>query len=251
VSKSWKPWADRDDKPPKGGNGKLAPQYTLKGIEESSGGKSNKTTSYATCYHDGSEEVFLLPNGASVAGGAGKDVRAKFATLVLDLAGQVTFGAERKIVNAGPPEFLKLNKYFPKPPRVVRIIWDDCQALEAPLKFWQDLVELIEPTDKVVVCCFGGHGRTGTALAAMMIATGWKPGDAVDLIRKDYCDKAVETKSQVDYLIALALEAGQVLTAAEKDIKVSKMSVVYTVPSGGYLPKGGNEQYHRYYGGGD
>jgi hypothetical protein len=48
--------------------------------------------------------------------------------------------------------------------------------------------------------CIGGHGRTGTYLAAVYAQmTGQK--DAIQYVRKHYCHKAVETEEQIDFLI--------------------------------------------------
>jgi hypothetical protein len=55
---------------------------------------------------------------------------------------------------------------------------------------------------KVHVGCIGGHGRTGTVLAALAhVMTGRK--DAIEWVREQYCQKAVESHSQVDFLVKL------------------------------------------------
>lgn len=48
----------------------------------------------------------------------------------------------------------------------------------------------------VEVGCIGGHGRTGTVLSCMAVLAGVKPSDAVEWVRKNYCDHAVETSRQ-------------------------------------------------------
>jgi hypothetical protein len=45
--------------------------------------------------------------------------------------------------------------------------------------------------------CLGGHGRTGTALACLAILTGTPPDEAVEWVRANYCEKAVETDQQL------------------------------------------------------
>lgn len=48
--------------------------------------------------------------------------------------------------------------------------------------------------------CIGGHGRTGLVLAALYKhVTG--DADAITYVRKNYCDKAVESAEQVDFLV--------------------------------------------------
>ena len=58
----------------------------------------------------------------------------------------------------------------------------------------------------VEIGCLGGHGRTGTLMALIMVQLGYKPGKAIKTIRKDYCDKAIETKKQEELIKAFAEE---------------------------------------------
>ncbi|MCK5640964.1 MAG: hypothetical protein KAJ19_09215, partial [Gammaproteobacteria bacterium] len=73
--------------------------------------------------------------------------------------------------------------------------------------------------------CIGGHGRTGLVLAALAAYTKTAPKNAIQWVRKHHCDSAVESTSQVNFLV--------------KHYKVAKAKV-----SKGYY--GG---YHNYYGG--
>ena len=56
----------------------------------------------------------------------------------------------------------------------------------------------LEAGKKVHCGCIGGHGRTGTFLAALCSEFGEK--DAITYVRKKYCQKAVESSSQVSFL---------------------------------------------------
>lgn len=56
----------------------------------------------------------------------------------------------------------------------------------------------LEDGRKVHCGCIGGHGRTGTFLAALVSDFGEQ--DAVTYVRENYCHKAVESKSQMDFL---------------------------------------------------
>lgn len=61
------------------------------------------------------------------------------------------------------------------------------------------LGERILAGDKVFVGCIGGHGRTGMVLTALVAhMTGMK--DATTYVRENYCKKAVESTSQVNFL---------------------------------------------------
>lgn len=49
---------------------------------------------------------------------------------------------------------------------------------------------------RVEIGCYGGHGRTGTALACLAVLSGHPAGEAVDWVRSVYCERAVETDQQ-------------------------------------------------------
>lgn len=53
---------------------------------------------------------------------------------------------------------------------------------------------------KIHLGCIGGHGRTGTVLAALTkVMLG--EVDAITYVRDNYCKKAVESEAQVDFLV--------------------------------------------------
>jgi len=54
--------------------------------------------------------------------------------------------------------------------------------------------------ETVEVGCLGGHGRTGTLLACLAIAAGVDPAEAVGWVRHNYCESAVETPLQRDFV---------------------------------------------------
>lgn len=51
---------------------------------------------------------------------------------------------------------------------------------------------------KVHCGCIGGHGRTGTFLAALVASYGEQ--DAITYVRENYCHKAVESTEQIKFL---------------------------------------------------
>lgn len=57
----------------------------------------------------------------------------------------------------------------------------------------------LQKGEKVHCGCIGGHGRTGTFLAALVKHMGAEE-DAIGYVRKHYCEKAVESKAQIDFL---------------------------------------------------
>ena len=56
----------------------------------------------------------------------------------------------------------------------------------------------VESGVKVHCGCIGGHGRTGMFFAALVSEFDEK--DAIAYVRKNYCDRAVESSSQVNFL---------------------------------------------------
>ncbi len=92
--------------------------------------------------------------------------------------------------------------------RTVRYVWwDDMGTLE------QDLLEslvdeahaALERGDTVEVGCIGGHGRTGTFLAALLVKVERLDGDeAVKRVKDAYCSEAVETPGQRGMVRSLA-----------------------------------------------
>lgn len=54
--------------------------------------------------------------------------------------------------------------------------------------------------DKVFCGCIGGHGRTGTFLAALVAHMMPGEKDAIQYVRDNYCKKAVESEVQVKFL---------------------------------------------------
>lgn len=78
----------------------------------------------------------------------------------------------------------------------------DMQAPADPEQF-KKLIEWLAlqltAQKKVHLGCIGGHGRTGTVLAALVThMTGEL--DSITYVRKHYCERAVESKAQVDFL---------------------------------------------------
>jgi protein-tyrosine phosphatase len=80
--------------------------------------------------------------------------------------------------------------------------WYNYKAPSISPGFWGELFNHIKTSEtSLLVFCEGGHGRTGTALAALLIANGFTAREAVEYIRKEYCPKAVETRVQETYLL--------------------------------------------------
>lgn len=55
--------------------------------------------------------------------------------------------------------------------------------------------------ERVEVACGAGQGRTGTALACLVILDGVAPADAVPYVREHYHPLAVETPGQHQFVL--------------------------------------------------
>ena len=67
-----------------------------------------------------------------------------------------------------------------------------------PFQFWADLYEQIMRTPKSLMFCEGGHGRTGTAAAILLMVSGvlGNAKDAIQWVRGKYCEEAIEGTTQ-------------------------------------------------------
>ena len=142
--------------------------------------------------HWGNVKVFESQGVTIFGGGMLRGANPLVADIVIDLAGNV------EAIQA--PLGWRVTKYA-KP--IVRIPIEDFGAPELPAVFWHDLwADLVEHPGHVLICCGGGHGRTGMVLAILACVAGVVPEeeDPVEWVRKRYCINAVETLEQINYI---------------------------------------------------
>lgn len=171
-----------------------------------SGSIYSSYTSLATpCYHAGEKPIVVAGRKALYGASGVRVVEAVYknsAVCVVDLA-NVWSGSKGSFVvkSRSDSKFHELESFIVDP-AILTLDWPDGTSPPVGLVFWQKLWELL-PEGNTVVSCVGGHGRTGTFLAAMAIALGMKPTDAIDHVRKNHCEKAIETLNQEEYLLNL------------------------------------------------
>lgn len=73
--------------------------------------------------------------------------------------------------------------------------WDDLDAGTAFHQAWERAAG-----ERVEVACWGGKGRTGTALACLTVLDGLPAAQAVTFVREHYHPLAVETPDQESYV---------------------------------------------------
>ena len=112
-----------------------------------------------------------------------------------------TYSRKKKVHNF--PKGLKFMAKFPfqmewEPvPEIDFEMPDGSAPFELTIDFWQELIKRYK-NKRILVYCHGGHGRTGTVIAAMMAAAGCNNSEA--MCRKYHCEEAIETETQVLYI---------------------------------------------------
>jgi hypothetical protein len=110
---------------------------------------------------------------------------------------------------AQAPDFgLYLDASWQPPWPHAHLDWPDFGVPEDPAPVLAALGSLLDRAragEHVEIGCVGGHGRTGTALAALAVLCGLLPAEAVAWVRDRYCAQAVETPGQEAFVAALGV----------------------------------------------
>jgi hypothetical protein len=110
--------------------------------------------------------------------------------------------------DAGPPDHgVYLDARWAPPWSHDLVDWPDFGLPADPAAFVATLERVLDRArrgERVEVGCLGGHGRTGTAIAALAVLAGHPADDAVAWTRARYCAHAVETPEQEALVAGLA-----------------------------------------------
>ena len=155
--------------------------------------KTGKSVAYydpekktASCYH--SHPPLKLPGSELVIyGGSCISPAVKDADVYIGFDAGMTFTRRQYPWNDGAEVFFKISDMSAP---------SDAEEFKK-LVAWT--VGQLEEGKKVHCGCIGGHGRTGTFLAALVSVFGEK--DAIQYVRKNYCKRAVESTAQVQFLV--------------------------------------------------
>lgn len=176
--------------------------YVTSGPSQNTG--ASKYYANLSCNHPAAKMLFQIRE-SKIYGGARWDSRYNVgdAALIVDLT-----GLDGGNVIACPQEYAALRDYVADTVPTISLDWPDHGIPPVTFSFWEKLIELLPP-GKVVFRCTGGHGRTGTALAALLVISAKLPADeAIRFVRRQHCVESVETYSQREYLRHLAEWAG-------------------------------------------
>ncbi len=112
----------------------------------------------------------------------------------------VSFGSADPYAREARPDFgLYLDERWQPPWPHDHLDWPDFGVPGDPVVVvaaFESLLQRARSGQRVEIGCYGGHGRTGTALAGLAILCGAAPDEAVSWVRATYCERAVETDEQ-------------------------------------------------------
>lgn len=187
----------------------------LGGSQHHFGGRSTEP-----CHREGDPFCYLFGDdtgrpkitlGGASQGGSGIS-KSLDVDLLLDLkASANSFTPARGPGFGGDMEWA--NAHWPRTGAKMCILWADGGAPPMDGQFFVDLIDWFEKSlveqgrdeGHVVFSCIGGHGRTGTALAAVLIGVlNWSAEEAICYVREKYCDRTIETSAQVNWLAKFA-----------------------------------------------
>jgi hypothetical protein len=199
------------------------------------GGTYKGTSSYsAWCEHKPTAGVMPIfqKDGISLYIASASGARAVYNQfdVAIDGGNALTVPGEHDLpILYGAPELstrlakhivsVKSTSQYTEPCKILKIRWNDRCAPPLQPSFWPALLEQLkalqakkekaiessgsdDPTDlRVLTICQGGHGRSGSALAALiMCLTDYTPLDALTHVRALHCARAIESKEQHSYL---------------------------------------------------
>jgi hypothetical protein len=115
----------------------------------------------------------------------------------------VSFGSDDPYAREASPDFgLYLDDRW-RPPWPHEVLdWPDFGVPEDPAPVaavLQSVLDRARAGERVEIGCYGGHGRTGTALACLAVLCGLPPARAVTWVRATYSEDAVETDEQAAF----------------------------------------------------
>jgi len=212
------------------------------------GGKGIGPVTYSEpkCSHEGTTVVVVVPDTRIELYAASKTWAKEASYLVdfvIDCGAHIANGTTTAFVKAqgtlGPGEQEKitgLNDLIMQVPPIALLDWPDQGIPAGGAAFWLGLVNVLPDPGKVLVCCIGGHGRTGTCLASLLLVTqpGMTAKQVIDFVRARYCKHAIESLAQERYLCALAEQVRRLGKRAEALVleraRAAQETAVHEVP---------------------
>lgn len=104
--------------------------------------------------------------------------------------------------------------------------WPDMgghKSLEHVVEVVDYMLEEIEKGVQFEIGCWGGHGRTGTLLACVLVRQGLPPPYAVRMVRESYCAKAIESSEQMEFIELFAKRVSDPSNTWRRNKKLRKV----------------------------
>lgn len=195
IQKRIDEWKEKQKLDAKTGTVTKIPSQAFGGTYHGGGDDFHGYGAFAKCSHNPSHVI----NGKTWHVYAGTKSNCLSSVWDYDVILNVSNGMESVPKHQIP--FKWGEKYTSCKTKEIMMDWPDGSIPVIPYAFWKDLKNhLVNTKGKMLVFCLGGHGRTGTAIACLMVACGWSAGAAKAWIRRNYCKEAIETQVQEDYI---------------------------------------------------
>jgi len=184
-------------------------------MDEIQNQEQNQTQRPGMCFHYPNEPIFTIGERDFYCGPADLANAYSDWAAVIDCSGGLYLG-ENKGMSFPPGAERLYDHVIP----VYQVAWADFSPPPVKFAFWKQLLQSL-PEGPIVICCEGGHGRTGTAMAALLLASGEykSASEALAAVREKYCHKAVETEEQGQYLIDYSDHLGNDEYMSSEDIE--------------------------------
>ena len=187
-------------------------------------------TTWKPC-HTGNNKLFSIEqeknSGKFLVGGWSKEAKMITDSYVIDLTGmktlQVDIEAQDDIAKKAFKKTIAADSKV-NSTGILHLYIPDGKTPYWPREVWKELADevyaIMESGKDILVCCLGGHGRTGIAasILAHIIDPDMVGKNPVQWVRDIYCEKVVENQKQIDYIFDV-LELGN----APKKLKGSKL----------------------------
>lgn len=178
------------------------------------------------CTHEGNKVVMQF-DGINIYGGAKIDLAPGYFDFdtILDVGAMIYLATIpiKDVTGFEHDSKLKLGNFIHRP-RLVQLDWPDMGVFPGKVQFWRALWAMFKEhkVKNLLIACQGSHGRTGTAMAAIMICCqGYAPAEAATYIRAEHCKHAIETNEQIDYLNNLYAQVKQL----DREVAEATLSV--------------------------
>lgn len=194
-----------------------------------------KPAKFSQC-HKGNNELFSLDqegSGKFLCGGWSREAKIMIGDVIIDLTGNKTLTTD---IEPQDPVAAKLFKKTIAADKgsgaaILHLYIPDGKIPYWSEKIWKilaaEVTTILGSGKDILICCLGGHGRTGIAAAILghLIDPDMAGDNPIQWVRNTYCEEVVENQDQIDYIHEVLG-----LPDAPKSLKGSKNYTYATKP---------------------